>query len=50
MVDKISFINLGDTEDELIQLMVEYWGDVGEPPQWRQELGTGQRYRDDGEA
>ena len=43
----VSFIELGDTENELIQSMVEYWGDVGEPPQWRKDLGVGKRYHDE---
>jgi len=37
----VSFIELGDTEEELIQSMAEYWGDVGEPPRWRRDLGIG---------
>ena len=40
----VSFIELGDAEDKRIQSMVEYWGDIGEPPKWRQELGIGKRY------
>ena len=43
----VSFIELGNTENELIQSMVEYWGDVGEPPEWRQKLAIGRRYRDE---
>lgn len=43
----VSFIELGNTENELIQSMVEYWGDVGEPPEWRQKLAIGKRYRDE---
>jgi hypothetical protein len=43
----ISFIELGDTENELIQTLTEYWGDVGEPPEWRQKLGVGKRYQDE---
>ena len=42
-----SFIELGNTENELIQSMVEYWGDVGEPPEWRQKLAIGNLYRDE---
>ena len=41
----VSFIELGGTEKELIQSMVEYWGDVAEPPEWRQNLGIGKRYQ-----
>ena len=43
----ISFIELGDTEDELIQTMVEYWGDICEPPEWRRELGIGRQYENE---
>jgi len=43
----VSFIELGDTEQELIQYLTEYWGDIGEPPEWRQRLGIGKRYKDD---
>ena len=43
----VSFIELGDTENELIQSIVEYWGDIGEPPKWRQDSGIGMRYRDE---
>ena len=43
----VSFIELGDTGDERIQSMVEYWGDVGKPPKWRQDLGIGKRYHDE---
>ena len=42
----VSFIELGDTENELIETMVEYWGEIGEPPKWRRELGIGKRYSD----
>lgn len=42
----VSFIELGDTEDELVQTLTEYWGDVGEPPEWRQKLRIGKRYPD----
>ena len=41
----VSFIDLGDTEDELIQTMTEYWGKIDEPPKWRLELGIGKRYK-----
>ena len=40
------YIELGDTDDELIKSLVEYWGDVGEPPEWRQNLEIGKRYGD----
>ena len=37
----VSFIELGDTENELIQYLTEYWSDIGEPPEWRQRLDVG---------
>ena len=43
----VSFIEFGDTEGGLIRSMAEYWGDVAEPPKWRQDLGIGQRYEDE---
>ena len=48
----VSFIELGDSKNGngLIQSMVEYWGDLGEPPKWRQRLGIGKRYRDEIES
>ena len=37
----VSFIKFGDTEDGLIQLLAEYWSEIGTPPEWRREMGIG---------
>jgi len=42
----VSIISFGDTENELIQQLVECWGDVSEPPEWRQKMNIGKRYKD----
>jgi len=42
----VSFITFGDSEDERIQYMTEYWGDIGEPPEWRRKMSIGIRYKD----
>ena len=42
----VSFIVFGDTENELIQYLTEYWSDIGEPPEWRKNLNIGIRYKD----
>ena len=43
----VSFITFGDTENELIQLLDEYWSDISEPPEWRKRMNIGHRYDDD---
>jgi hypothetical protein len=43
----VSFITFGDTEDGLIQYLTEYWSDIGEPPEWRQKMNIGARYKDE---
>jgi hypothetical protein len=43
----VSFIQFGDTEDELIAMLDENWSDIGEPPEWRKAMGIGKRYSDD---
>jgi arsenate reductase-like glutaredoxin family protein len=43
----VSFIDFGDTEGGLIQLLDEYWSDIGEPPAWRKDMGIGKRYKDE---
>lgn len=42
----VSFIKLSDTGSRLIKSMVEYWGDVSKPPEWRRRLGIGKQYRE----
>jgi hypothetical protein len=42
----VSFVQFGDTEDELIAMLDENWGDIGEPPEWRKAMGIGKRYPD----
>ncbi|MBQ2854219.1 MAG: nuclear transport factor 2 family protein [Oscillospiraceae bacterium] len=38
----VSFFSL---QDGRIQTIQEYWGDDGEPPRWRQEMGVGKPIR-----
>lgn len=38
----VSFLRL---KNDLIQSIDEYWGDDGQPPQWRQELHIGRPIR-----
>ena len=37
----VSFIEFSNTDDKLIQRLVEYWGDIEAPPQWRQKMNIG---------
>ena len=37
----VSFIDFGDTENELIQYLDEYWSDIAEPPEWRKKMNIG---------
>jgi len=39
-------IDFGNTENELIQRLIEYWSDIGEPPEWRIKMNIGKRYLD----
>ena len=39
-------IDLGNTQNALIQHLTEYWSDVGEPPEWRKEMKIGKQYVD----
>lgn len=34
-------VSILEARDGLIITLDEYWGDVGEPPRWRRELGIG---------
>ena len=43
----VSFIRFGDTENELIELLDEYWCDISEPPQWRKKMNIGKIYDDE---
>jgi hypothetical protein len=44
----VSFIDFdGYSEDELIDGLTEYWSDIGEPPEWRQNMSIGKRYKDE---
>jgi len=43
----VSFIDFGDTEFELIQMLDEYWSDICEPPAWRKDMGIGKRYKNE---
>jgi hypothetical protein len=43
----VSFITFADTEDRLIQYLTEYWGDIGESPEWRKKMNIGTRYKDE---
>ena len=40
----VSFASLSDSQTPLINRLVEYWGDVDEPPQWRKEKNIGIKY------
>ncbi len=42
----VAFVHFGDTEDELIEMLDEYWSDIGEPPEWRKAMRIGKRYED----
>jgi len=42
----VSFITLCEHK-ELINHLVEYYGDINEPPQWRKDMGVAIRYTDD---
>ena len=46
----VSFIDFGDTEDELIQMLDEYWCDISESPEWRQNLNIGTRMKESNEG
>jgi hypothetical protein len=40
----IGHIEFGNTDNALIQYLVEYWSEPCEPPQWRKNLNIGKRY------
>jgi len=40
----VSFASFGDSQAPLISRLVEYWGDIDEPPQWRKEKNIGMKY------
>jgi hypothetical protein len=42
----VSFVTFGDTENELIQYLDEYWCDISEPPEWRKIMNIGSIYDD----
>ncbi|MCL2353702.1 MAG: nuclear transport factor 2 family protein [Defluviitaleaceae bacterium] len=42
----VSFITLCENK-KLITKLVEYYGDINEPPQWRKDMGVAIRYDDD---
>ena len=39
----VSFFTL-DRDSKLITHLLEFYGDVGEPPQWRKDMNIGKRY------
>jgi len=41
----VSFINFASPDCELISRLTEYWGDIGEPPQWRKDKNIGLEYK-----
>ena len=45
----IGRIDFGNTENALIQYLIEYWSETGEPPEWRKRLNIGKRYLDGAE-
>jgi hypothetical protein len=40
-------IDFGNTENALIQCLVEYWSDISNPPEWRTKMNIGKRYLDE---
>ena len=42
----VSFIDFAQNEDELIDVLVENWSDITDPPEWRKEMNIGKRYED----
>ena len=42
----VSFIDFAQNEDELIDVLVENWSDITDPPAWRREMNIGRRYED----